>query len=190
MRGFAAAAPVLLGLASGCYFSPPPLPDDPSSERPNLNLSGAVPPTFQVLNVRDGDGPVSFTIPFTSVDGGNRVRWFLWANWNMVAKDNSPMEELQVKGSLPTRPLDASAGLGGASSMERAIQFSWTLNSDLQPGCNQLTLFVTHEDNANDDLDMPSDLSQAAMVTYWVNANAPLDQSQTLTDCPLPVLGP
>jgi hypothetical protein len=189
VRGFVAAAPVLLGLASGCYFSPPPLPDDPSSERPNLNLSGAVPSTFHVLNLRDMDGPVNFTIPFTSVDAGDAVVWSLWANYNMLGDDNKSKQRLQTKGSLPTRP-DADIGLGGAASTERAIQFSWSLSSDLSPGCNQLTLFVTHYNNVPFATDLPRDFSKAAMVTYWVNVNAPLDQAQTLANCPLPFVGP
>ena len=59
----------VLLLASGCFFSPLPLPDDPAPERPNLNLSRAVPPVSQVLNVMRDSSPVSFTVPFTSVDG-------------------------------------------------------------------------------------------------------------------------
>jgi hypothetical protein len=189
VRGFAAGSAALLWLASGCYFSPAPLPEDPASERPSLNLNGAVPPPFQVLNVRDMDGPVNFTVPFTSVDAGNRVVWYLWANWNMANQENKPIQDLQTKGSLPARPTSGDVGMGGAGSMEREIQFAWTRDSGVKPGCNQLTLFVTNDDNINIDLDVPTDLSQAAIATYWVNFNAPLDQSQTLVDCPVPLVG-
>lgn len=176
-------------LASGCYFSPAPLPADPSPERPNLDLNGAVPPPFAVLNVR-GTESVNFTVPFTSVDADSGIRWFLWSNWNMASEDNRPIQDLQKKGSLTARPPDANLGLGGAGAVERSITFVWTPNGAVLPGCNQLTLIVTHADNVNTDTDLPFDLSLAAMATYWVNVNAPLDQSQTLTNCPSLLVGP
>ena len=170
-------------LRSGCYFSPSPLPEDPASERPNVSMNGAVPPVFQIINVRLGDAPLSFTVPFTSVDAGERVWWFLWGNWNLEGQEF----QKGMKGSLPPGE-DLGLGMGGASSLERSIQFFWT-PYNLPPGCNQLTLFVTHANNANHEVDLPIDISQSAIVTYWVNIDAPLDQSQTLVDCPVPMAG-
>jgi len=148
-----------------------------------------VPSPFAVFNVR-GMESVNFTVPFTSVDADSSIRYFLWSNWNLANEDGKPIQDLQKKGSLGARPPDENLGLGGAGAMERSITFIWTPNEAVLPGCNQLTLIVTHANNIDTDTDLPFDLSLSAMTTYWVNLNAPLDQSQTLTDCPPLFVGP
>lgn len=184
VRCVSVAAVPGLCLASSCFFSPLPLPEDPTPERPNLNLDRAVPPVFQILNVSHGSTPISFTVPFTSVDGGQAVWWFLWSNWSLEGAMREKHDQ------APERPADVDGGMGGAASIERTIQFSWTPSTDLEPGCNQLTLFVTHAENVNFTTLRPRDLSQAAIATYWVNVDAPLGETQTLVNCPVLAVGP
>jgi hypothetical protein len=180
--GLAVLAWSALLTASGCFFSPRPLPGDPEAERPNLNLSGAVPPVSQVINVSHGSTPISFTVPFTSVDGGQGVWWFLWANWGLEGARR------ERHGEVPHQA-DLDPAMGGAGATERSIQFSWTPSRDIESGCNQLTLFVTHAQNVNFTNLHPTDFSQAAIATFWVNVDAPLGEGQTLVDCPLPAFG-
>jgi hypothetical protein len=177
-------APSLV-LASGCYFSPAPLPADPSPERPNLNLSGAVPSPLTVLNVYHNiTSPVSFTVPFTAVDGGQEMWWFLWQNWGLEGAG-------YVDHGKVAQPAIPDSGMGGAGPIERSVQFFWAPSGTINPGCNQLTLFVTYADNANLEAALrPFDLAESAMVTYWVNVDAPLGEGQTLVDCPLPAPAP
>ena len=184
MRRLALVVLPAFGLASGCFFAPLPLPGDPEPERPNVNLNGAVPPVYQVLNVSYADTAVPFTIPFTSVDAGQSIYWYLWANWNLEGGFNI------TKNELPPRPPQVDSGMGGSTSIERELQFIWRGPTGLAEGCNQLTLFITHSGNDGFPADLPKDLSKAAMVTWWVNVNASLDQQQTLVNCPAPVLGP
>lgn len=169
--------------ASGCFFSPPPLPGDPEAERPNLNLSGAVPPVSQVLNMPRDSAPIAFTVPFTSVDGGQDVWWFLWTNWGLEGVQYEDHGEV-------ARQADLDPGMGGAPATERSVLFFWSPSGTVPSGCNQLTLFVAHEGNVNFEDLRPIDFSQAAMATFWVNVGAPLGQGQTLVDCPLPAVGP
>jgi len=169
---------------SGCFFAPLPLPDDPEAERPNLNLNGAVPPVSQVLAAERGI-TINFTVPFTSVDAGQYVWWWLWANWDLASMPELP----ETKGRLSPRPPSIDSGMGGETSMERSIIFSWTPDASTKPGCSQLTLLVTHAENADLVADRPFDVSQAAIATYWVNVDAPLAPGQTL-DCPPPAVLP
>jgi hypothetical protein len=159
------------------------LPGDPEAERPNLDLSGAVPPVSQVLNVSHGSAPITFTIPFTSVDGGQDVQWSLWANWGLEGVHR------EAYGQVP-RQADLEPGMGGAAATERVVQFFWTPSTQVESGCNQLTLFVAHSGNMSLGELLPLDFSQAAMVTFWVNVDAPLGEGQTLVDCPMPAFGP
>lgn len=168
---------------SGCFFSPVPLPDDPEAERPNLNLSAAVPPVSQVLNISHNSTKASFTVPFTSVDGGQDVWWFLWANWGL---EGVHFEDH----GMVSRQADLGPGMGGAPATERAVTFFWGPSTEVESGCNQLTLFVAHSRNVNFEDLRPIDFSQAAMATFWVNVDAPLGEGQTLVDCPLPAFGP
>lgn len=181
------AAAALCGITvPSCYFAPPPLPGDPAPERPNLNLNGAVPPVFQVLSVQDGGAPVNFTVPFTSVDANSYVWIFLWANWTLDGTDVGGVKvsaSKEGKKRLPPRSSLPDEGMGGSGPVERAIQFSWTPSGSIRRGCNQLTLFVTHEDNADFEADLPLDFSKAAIVTWWVNVDASLDQQSPL-NCP------
>lgn len=173
----------VLLLASGCFFSPLPLPDDPAPERPNLNLSRAVPPVSQVLNVMRDSSPVSFTVPFTSVDGDEEVWWFLWINWGLEGVRLLKHAKVQLAADL-------DPGMGGAAATERSIIFTWGPASEVRAGCHQLTLFATHERNVDFETLTPVDFSKAAIATYWINVDAPLGEGQTLVNCPSPAFGP
>jgi len=139
---------------------------------------------FQVLQITRGV-PINFTIPFTSVDAGQGIVWWLWVNWNL-----SGFSGIVNKGELPAGPVVVDGGLGGAAATQRELLVAWTPSNGVPPGCNQLTILVTHEENVEFTTDRPRDLSQAAIVTYWANVDAPIGQPQDLVDCPPPAIGP
>ncbi len=163
--------------------SPRPLPGDPEAERPNLNLSGAVPPVSQVLNMPRDSAPIAFTVPFTSVDGG---RTFGGSSGPIGGAGGE--SSTKITDGSPVRLI--STRMGGAPATERSVLFVWAPSGTVPSGCNQLTLFVAHDGNVNFEDLRPIDFSQAAMATFWVNVGAPLGQGQTLVDCPLPAVSP
>ncbi len=176
--GLAVASSVLAAsLAQSCLLSAPPTYEDPAPQRPNVNVNQVIPPVYQVLNLQRGV-PVIFTVPFRSVDAGEDVWWFLWANWNL--EDEAQVDKNELKW------VSDETAMGGAGAVERPIQFSWAPGPTLRPGCNQLTLFVTHESNADFAQDRPIDLEKAAVLTWWTNVDAALGEEQTLRDCPGP----
>lgn len=161
-------------LCSSCLVPSPPVFDELPPERPNLRVDLAVPAANQILVVQKDSPATAFTVEFESVDAGQSVAWVLWLNWGL-------------NGETFTRPKGALEP--GSDGQPRELRFNWSVPSNLAPGCQLLTLFVTHASNISFETDRPKDLSKTAMVTWWVNVEPSFGEQQTLVDCPLPITG-
>lgn len=164
-------------VAQSCLLSGPPTYEDPAPERPNVNVNQVIPPVYQVLNI-ERQASIDFTIPFRSVDGEADIWAYLWLNWNL--KDEEPLLQRRLE---PGSEVE-SRGFGGAGGTERAFIFPWSVEQRVKPGCNQLTLFLVHDPYADVDNFLPENFDKAAVLTWWVNVDAPSGEEQTLRDCP------
>ncbi len=173
----------LAGHVPGCLFSPPPQVRDPQPERPNININQVVPPVYQVLNAQHNGPEIELTIPFTSVDAGERVLALTWVNWNLEGQQVHPQP-----GVLPPSSSVAGTGMGGAGAVERSFNISWRPSTTVPSGCNQLTVFITHIGNTDLSRLQPIDFDKASVVTWWVNLDALPGEGQTLIDCPGPAI--
>lgn len=164
-------------LVPACLVSPPPEFEDPRPTRPNVNQPLVVPKQSEVLILSEGDRP-SFTVPFSSEDAGDDIRWFLWLNYGLDGM------RLLEKNRLP--PGGGLLPVHGAPQgpPDRELTFSWLVGSDIPSNCQQLTLIVTHDSNVDWNEDLPIDKSLVAELTWWMNIDAPLDGQQTLSNCP------
>ena len=163
--------------AGGCLISPPPLIEDPEPERPNVNMSQVVPPTYQLLTAEHFGPFIEFTIPVRGESAGDRLWAILYVNWGLDG------QEFLKKSPFP--PMTDS-GMGGAGSTERALTFYWVPDKRVEPGCNQLTIFVVHDTYVDFDTDRPKDFNKAAMITWWANIDPATGEERDLIDCPGP----
>jgi hypothetical protein len=140
-------------------------------------MSQVVPPTYQLLSAEHNGPNIEFTIPVISEDAGDELWALTWINWGLEGEE-----------SINTKPLgpDPNAGMGGAGPKERPVYVSWRPDARVEPGCNQLTIFVVNERYADLDADVPTDFNKAAMITWWVNVDPPTGLERDLIDCPGP----
>lgn len=156
-------------IAQACIVAPPPDFQDPISERPNVNAELVVPPLGQIL-VAERNGPsIPFTIPYSGRDAGEEVIVQFWLNWGL--EDELYISQVSMD---PT-----------GEDTERTFQGTWQAKSNLPPGCQQLTVLLSHESNVpNDSPFRPVDPNLVGRVTWWVNIDVPENAQQNLVNCP------
>jgi len=162
--GVLTCAAALCWAANGCLVPLPPVEDDRPA-RPNLSLAQAVPPTSELLVVRQGE-TVKFSVPI-EYSGTGRGKFVFWLNWG-----------------LQTQPENAISAAGFPPG-QAEIAYSWVVKAEIPSGCQQLTLLVSDNSNFTDDTpeNLPKDPTLVAVATWWLNVN-PLDGGGTLNNCP------
>ena len=158
-----------LSCGTGCLVAPPPEFQDQTSERPNVNTELVVPPISQILVTGTKDQTISLTIPYTGRDAGEEVIVQLWLNWG-----------LENETYIGQASMDPSA-----EDVERTYQGTWRLNRNTPPGCQQLSVLLSHESNVpNDSPFRPVDPNLVARLTWWMNVDVSASEQQELVNCP------
>jgi hypothetical protein len=155
---------------SGCLIDDPPAYRAPQRTVPHINGLRAVPRLDEMILYPVRGNPISFSVPFSSEDVGERVQGRLFMDY--VGSGSGLLVALS----------DVSAST--LDEGERTLKMAFTPLSNVEPGCHRLTLRVSHLNNWRDagDLYDPSDLDEA----YWfakiyVDPQDPTD----LVECPV-----
>jgi hypothetical protein len=131
-------------------------------------LNQAEPPITEIFRGVSGV-EINFNVPVRSEDLGDRLVATLVLDFRLEGE----------------RRLTSGFGDFGTffSDRQRSIGVVWKTGEVI--GCHQVTLIVTHSDNA-DALGQPIDTSDQALATWWVALRRPEDPENQLLDCPRP----
>lgn len=159
--------------ATGCVLANPPDVQPPGQTPPILD--SADPLTEEIVGVRLDSSATSvpFRVRVRSEDLGQKLNSFRVFNYKTA------LESAFTDGPRP----DAST----LDDKTRFISFNVSV-SELKLGCQQLTLLVTHQDNALGDGKFVT-TDDVAAVTWWIDAytsgTLPTDRAK-LASCPQP----
>jgi hypothetical protein len=165
---------LLSGLSTGCLVADPPQYEEPATTPVFLDVAAAVPIVGRII-VREPSPRIEFDVPFRSEDNGDRVAFSLLQDFGFPGRT----DEVFCRGFVPPGTFDET---------DRAIRFT-ALPKRAKPGCNQLTLLVTHEKNLDTGEcrpDLIRGVGDTAMVTWWLNVVAAGEDESTLVNCPSP----
>lgn len=167
MRGMPSALALGSALASsGCLVPEAPEYGPPGQTTPIIEWQNVIPPLHRVLVLNHGDTPVGFSIPVRSEDAGEGLVLFLWVDY--------------FTGGRRLRTWEAPPS---TSSETRNIPATWEITTEVQAGCRQLSMFVTHFSNYDISTEKARDDRDVASVTWWANVN-PASDPNTLVNCP------
>lgn len=129
------------------------------------------PPILDLARAR----PFVGSVPVRSNDQGTKLLAGLSLNFSF-ARMNKPV----------LRDLRAST----MDNLSRRLEFDFDFTGEAAtPGCSQLSLLVTHEDNWDYSMGSPKwpdALPDTATAMWWVNVAPSAGQESTLRDCPNP----
>ena len=162
-----------LGLASllstGCLVAEAPEYGPPRQTTPVIDMSTVDPSPWTVMLPTRPTQTISFRVQ--SEDAGEGLTVFLYLDH---LSSNYFRKRFVEDWDFPP----------SGSSAPRPLSIQWDLRDEVTPGCHQLTLFVTHQSNFDDD-DSNTYISSSdvASITWWANVD-PGEMPTTLVGCP------
>ena len=160
----------MLALES-CVVADPPEYRAPVRTRPLLEVYEAVPSITDIVVWSTNGKPLTFTIPVRSEDAG--LKMFAHSFLDYGTSEEDPLLIVTIDPSTydQTRKIE----MKGPPTTTRA-------------GCHVFTVVVAHDGTFLEDdgfhLDPKKAGDDAAIVSWWMNVNAPDNASNTLVDCP------
>ena len=154
-------------LVAGCVVSDPPNYGVAKKTPPFLDLTAANPKVFERKDVNRGD-KVNFNVPVRSEDAGDQLIGLLYLNYNVIKNGELQEQFLKVDFVSPSTLDDT----------KRTVDILWDVNVD--PGCYQATMVVTHQSNLTDN--RPDRSEDTAVAMWWLNVDD--DGGNLLQDCP------
>jgi hypothetical protein len=174
VRGLARLSLVLVGsgMTAGCIIEDPPPYTQPEQTPPRLDLRKAVPLVDQII-VASRNDRIPFNVPVASEDEGDDLIAHLLLNY-------------QGESGVPTQ---VGSNLVEASTLDdttREIEIDWTIDPSVLPGCQRLTLLVSHRLNFDPvKFGAVLDTSDVALAVWWANINPTAGSADMLMGCPL-----
>jgi hypothetical protein len=159
----------------GCLVSEPPEYEEPSLTPPFLDMISATPLPGRIIvrHRNQNELLIKFDVPFRSEDAGEPIWFALHRNYTFGT--STPVVASQ---KLPAGTFDET---------DRSIRFDWNINSNLEAGCHQLTLLVSHDSTwvlAESRPDLIRGIGDSAMATWWLNFDPPEGGANSLENCP------
>jgi hypothetical protein len=160
-----------LAIVTSCVVSDPPEYTNPAATPPLLVLLEASPPVSVVRATNTGD-LILFNVPVRSEDEvGDELIARLYLDFRLDSE--------VVQAPLVILP-------AGSYADERSIEMSWVV-PQLDPGCRQLMLVVTHRSNL-DSSGRPLQNRDTAVAVWWLNIND-ASSDNPMSACPTEVTG-
>jgi hypothetical protein len=164
----------LASACNACLVADPPQYDEPQRTPPFLDLVAAIPsPNRLIVRERRVNSLIRFDVPVRSEDNGELLFYALHRNYSFETNSN----DLE-RGRIPA---------GAFDDLGRSINFEWTIEQNIEPGCHQLTLLVAHASNWQVEESRPDPINgigDTAMATWWLNLDPQPDAPDSLLDCP------
>jgi hypothetical protein len=173
-------------LAAGCVVPEPEKFREPERSPPILDLNGAAPSIFELIEVR-GPTQRALSIGVRSEDHGEQLAGALYVNYKTATESNVGYQVLAP--STLDDPL-------------RRFQFTPTLQIPCTPDpdtnagcCAHLTLVATHLSNISTEgglIQPDPSLSQGdlALATWWLAVDSPTTQPSLIHNCPRRAVSP
>ncbi len=161
----------ILMLTPGCIVADPPAYEERAKTSPMLDLSMADPPITEVIAVDTTAARtiVPFNIPVRSEDAGDELMALFYLSFGQ--EDQTPQYRITEE---PASTFDDA---------NRVISLEWDYHQ-MDRGCHQLTLVVTHRANFDLEKWLPTDPADVALATWWVNVDDDPAQPNRFSDCP------
>ncbi len=157
----------LTAVITSCVVSNPPEYSSAEQTPPLLVLLDADPLVGKVVGVPVGER-LSLNVPVRSEDApGDELIARLYLDYG-----NLETEEVQAPLVLLPR--------GSYDDVERRVEMTWVV-PQLQPGCRQLSLVVTHRSNL-DPNGRPLDNRDTAVAVWWLNVSD-TNSDNPMSDC-------
>lgn len=166
--------------AGGCIVADPPQYEEPARTPPILDLANAQPFLFDVIlfdrnDNQQANDEIHFHVPVRSDDQGDELIAALWVDYGYAGQFFTDVWRF-----IPDSTFD---------DLSRSIDMDYRV-ADRPParsGCHQLTIFVAHESNFNQEIFLP-DFAKAAgdiaFATWWMNLDPDPADPYTLEQCP------
>lgn len=162
----------LLAIATSCVVSDPPEYSNPAATPPLLVLLEAFPSVGKVQIVNTGD-LMLMAVPVRAEDQpGDELIARLYLDFRLDTE--------AVQAPLAILPV-------GSYDDERSIDMSWVV-PQLDPGCRQLMLVVTHRSNL-DSAGRPLQNRDTAVAVWWLNVND-ASSDNPMSACPKETIAP
>jgi len=165
-------------VSQACIVADPPEYQEPVQTRPVLDTASAVPLSAPVLVVDSSNkNGVKFTVPVRSEDAGENLLARFVLDYGAASEDTL---------GFPRIPASTYTDTGRSAKLE-----GWIPKPTLKD-CHVITLIVAHESTFTNlniaKLDPLKAREDAAFMNWWVNIDPALDATQTLKNCPVPLL--
>ena len=159
-------------VASSCILAPPPAYRDPVQTRPLLEVYKAVPPITDIVVWSTSKPSVTFTVPVRSEDAGEPLYAHTFLDYG-----TSSVQQLNI--------VKFAASTYADQSRTVVVKGPPATTKD---GCHVFTVIVAHLSSFSAEdgfyLDPNTAGDDAAIVSWWMNINAPENATNTLMNCP------